>query len=113
VVVGQSLSKIRIAGVQGFCLLPGYRGTGLSDKMMSIAMEQADRRGFDAGLLFCLDKLRTVYGRMGWHKLDSNVYMSDEKEGKRLIPDKNITMFYPLGTEQFPPGDIDLAGTDW
>jgi predicted acetyltransferase len=105
--------KLRVAGVQGFCVLPDYRGIGLSDKMMSIAMEQANNLGFDVGLLFCLDKLRTIYGRMGWHKLDSNVYMSDEKGGKTLIPAKNITMFYPIGTKQFPPGNIDLAGTDW
>jgi GNAT superfamily N-acetyltransferase len=113
VVVGQSLSKVRVAGVQGFCVLPGYRGTGLSDRMMSIAIREANRRGFDAGLLFCQEKLQTVYGRMGWRKLDSDVYMSDDKEGKRLIPTKNITMYYPIGTRQFPPGDIDLAGTDW
>ena len=76
-------------------------------------MEQANKCGFDAGLLFCIDKLQSVYGRMGWQKLDSNVYLSDEKEGKKLIPAKNITMFYPIGTKHFPPGDIDLAGTDW
>ena len=80
---------------------------------MSMVMEQANKRGFDAGLLFCIDKLQSVYGRMGWHKLDSNVYLCDEKEGKKLIPPKNIAMFYPIGTKQFPPGDIDLAGTDW
>jgi GNAT superfamily N-acetyltransferase len=113
VVVGQSLSRIHVAGVQGFYVLPGYRGAGLSDKMMLIAMEEANRRGFDAGLLFCVDRLQTVYGRMGWHKLDSDVYMSDDKEGRKLIPAKNITMFYPIVTMQFPPGDIDLAGTDW
>jgi hypothetical protein len=81
--------------------------------MMSIAMEQANRDGFDAGLLFCREQMQTVYGPMGWHKLDSDVYISDDKEGKRLIPAKNITMFYPIGTRQFPPGDIDLAGPDW
>jgi GNAT superfamily N-acetyltransferase len=113
VIVGDNISKVRVAGVQSFCLLPDYRGTGLSDRMMSIAMEQANRDGFDAGLLFCREQMQTVYGPMGWHKLDSDVYISDDKEGKRLIPAKNITMFYPIGTRQFPPGDIDLAGPDW
>jgi GNAT superfamily N-acetyltransferase len=113
VVVGDRSSKVRVAGIQGFCVLPDYRGTGLSDRTMSIAMAEANRRGFDAGLLFCLDTLQSVYGRMGWHKLDSDVYMSDDEAGKRLIPTKNITMFYPLGTRKFPSGDIDLAGTDW
>ncbi len=113
VTVGRNLSKVRVAGVQSFCVSPEYRGTGLSDRMMSITMEQANRHGFDAGLLFCLNRMETVYARMGWHKLDSEVYMRDDKEGKMPIPAKNITMFYPLGIRQFPPGDIDLAGTDW
>jgi len=113
--------KLRVAGIQSCCVLPDYRGTGLSDKMMSVAMAEAKRRGFDAGLLFCLDQLKTVYGRMGWSKLDAAVYMADDKEGKpavhlagkTLIPAKNITMFYPLKAKRFPAGDIDLVGTDW
>lgn len=113
VAVGQSSSKVRVAGIQGFCVLTGYRGTSLSDKMMSIAMDEANKLGFDSGLLFCIDKLQAVYSRMGWQKLDSDVYMTDDEEGKKLIPAKNITMFYPIGTKQFPTGDIDLAGTDW
>jgi GNAT superfamily N-acetyltransferase len=113
VIIGNSLSRIRVAGVQSFCVLPDYRGTGFSDRMMSIAMEEAYKRGFDAGLLFCQERLQAVYRRMGWHRLDSDVYMSDDKDGKRLIPTKNITMFYPIGTRQFPSGDIDLAGADW
>ena len=113
VVVGPGLSKVRIAGIQSCCVLPPYRGTGLSDKMMSVAMAEADERGFDAGLLYCLDQFEAVYGRMGWSKLDAAVYISDDKGDKTLIPAKNIAMFYPLKTKQFPAGDIDLAGTDW
>jgi hypothetical protein len=81
--------------------------------MMSVAMEEAKRRSFDAGLLFCLNQLETVYGRMGWSKIDAAVYITDDKEDKTLIPAKNITMFYPLKAKQFPAGDIDLVGTDW
>lgn len=113
VTVGCNSSKVHVAGIQSFCVLPDYRGTGLSNRMMSTTMEQASRRGFDAGLLFCLGRLETVYGRMGWQKLDSAVYMLDDKEGEMLIPAKNITMFYPLRTKRFPSGDIGLAGPDW
>ncbi len=111
--VGGDLSKVRVAGVQGFCVSPGYRGTGLSKRMMLRAMTEADERGFDAGLLFCIDAVKTVYSRMGWQRIDSDVYMLDDRKGKISIPSKNITMFYPLGKRQFPPGDIDLAGADW
>jgi hypothetical protein len=81
--------------------------------MMSVAMEEGARRGFDAGLLFCREQLEKVYGGMGWRKLDADVYMTDNKTGKTLIPSRNITMFYPLNTKRFPSGDIDLDGTDW
>ena len=111
--VGRELSKVRVAGVQGFCVSQDYRGAGLSERMMLVAMTEADERGFDAGLLFCIDAIETVYGRMGWQRIDSDVYMLDETEAKTAIASKNITMFYPLGKSEFPPGDIDLAGADW
>jgi hypothetical protein len=76
-------------------------------------MEEATRLGFDAGLLFCIGELEAVYGRMSWHKLDFDVYMLDAESEKVPIPAKNTTMFYPLAKRQLPPGDIDLAGTDW
>ncbi len=113
VTIGSALSKLRVAGIQSFCVLQDYRRTGLSNKMMSAAMAEGSRRGFDAGLLFCREQLEKVYDGMGWRKLDAAVYMTDDKKGKTLIPSRNITMFYPLNTKQLPAGDIDLAGTDW
>jgi predicted GNAT family N-acyltransferase len=102
-----------VADIQGFCVLQDYRSTGLSNKMMSVAMEQGSRWSFDAGLLFCRKPLEKLYCGMGWSKLDADVYMTDDKKGKILIPARNITMFYPLRVRQFPAGNIDLAGTDW
>ncbi len=113
VIVGPALSKVRVAGIQSFCVLQDYRSTGLSKKMMSVAMEQGCKRGCDVGLLFCRKQLETIYGGMGWSKLDAAVYMADDKKGKALIPARNITMFYPLTVMQLPAGDIDLAGADW
>ncbi len=113
VIVGESLSKVRVAGIQSFCVLKDYRSTGLSNKMMSVAMEEGSKRGCDAGLLFCRKPLEKVYGGMGWRKLDAAVYMTDDKKGKTLIPARSITMFYPLRAKQLPAGDIDLAGPDW
>lgn len=113
VIIGENLSKVRVAGIQSFCVLKDYRGTGLSNKMMSVAMGQGCRRCCDAGLLFCRKPLEKIYGGMGWQKLDVAVYMVDDEKGKTLIPARNITMFYPLRAKQLPPGDIDLAGPDW
>jgi hypothetical protein len=113
VIVGLDLSKVRIAGIQCFCVLQEYRRAGLSNKMMSVAMAEGSRRSFDAGLLFCREQLEKVYGGMGWSKLDAAVYMTDDKKGKTLIPARNITMFFPLRTKRLPVGDIDLDGADW
>lgn len=113
VVVGDELTKMRVAGVQSFCVSRVHRGTDLSRRMMFIAMEEAIKRRFDAGLLFCIPELEAVYAGMGWRRLKSNVYIRDEEKGKIPIPARNITMYYPPGKSQFPSGDVDLNGTDW
>ena len=111
IIVGPALKKMRVVGIQSFCVLPDYRGTGLSNKMMSVVLEEGNRRGFDAGLLFCREQLLKVYGHMGWSKFDASVYITNDKKGKTLM--SGFTMFYPLNARQLPTGDIDLAGNDW
>jgi GNAT superfamily N-acetyltransferase len=111
IIVGPALKKMRVVGIQSFCVLPDYRGTDLSNKMMSVVLEEGSKRGSDAGLLFCREQLLKVYGHMGWSKYDAAVYTTNDKKGKTLMP--GFTMFYPLNTRQLPAGDIDLAGADW
>ena len=109
--VGPALTKMRVLGIQSFCILPDYRGTGLSNKMMSLVTAEGGKRGFDAGLLFCREKLVKVYADMGWKKLDAAVYTTNQAKEKTIMP--GFTMFYPLKIKQLPPGDIDLACLDW
>jgi len=111
IIVCPALKKMRVVGIQSFCVLPDYRGTDLSNKMMSVVLEEGSRRGFDAGLLFCREQLLKVYGNMGWSKFDASVYITNDKKDKTLM--SGFTMFYPLNTRQLPAGDIDLAGNDW
>jgi len=42
-------------GVQNVFVMPAYRGTRLSDRVMKAAMDEAERRGYDFGLLFCIE----------------------------------------------------------
>ncbi|MHC4728591.1 MAG: GNAT family N-acetyltransferase, partial [Planctomycetota bacterium] len=111
IIVGPFLTRMHVVGIQSFCVLPDYRGTSLSNKMMSVVLEEGSRRGFDAGLLFCREQLVKVYSDMGWRKLDTEVYITDKEKDKKLMPD--TTMFYPLRIKQLPTGEIDLVGTDW
>jgi GNAT superfamily N-acetyltransferase len=111
IIIGPALSKIRVLGIQSFCVLPDYRGTGLSNKMMSFVIAEGSKRGFDAGILFCREKLLKVYSSMGWKRLNTDVYTINGTKGKTVMP--GFTMFYPLRIKKLPPGDIDLAGPDW
>lgn len=106
-------ARVTVVGVQGFSVMPGWRGTGLSDRIMERALEESRRRGVDAGLLFCLPELEKVYARTGWCTLRAEVLMRDDTGASAPIPGKNIAMAVPLGISSFPPGDIDLLGPDW
>jgi GNAT superfamily N-acetyltransferase len=104
---------VTVAGVQGFSVVPEYRGLGLSGRLMEHALAEARRRGIDAGLLFCLPALETVYGRMGWRRIDAAVVIRDESGKAVPLPEKNIAMAIMFSAESFPSGDIDLRGPDW
>ncbi len=114
ITVGLSSIQVKVAGLQSIFVRPRWRKTGLSDRIMKIALDESRNRGLEAGLLFCREVLAgKVYGRMGWKKVDANVFMVND-EGKRIPrPEKDIAMSIPLAIEKFPEGDIDLHGPDW
>jgi len=114
VTVGPPSIQVKVAGLQSIFVFPRWRKTGLSDRIMKIALDESCNRGLDAGLLFCREVLAgKVYGRMGWKKVAAKVFMEND-EGKRIPrPEKDIAMSIPLAIEKFPEGDIDLHGPDW
>lgn len=104
---------ISAAGIGNVCTLPAYRGQGIVDRIMKTALDEAKRRGIEAGLLFCKPALEKVYGRMGWRRLDVTVVM-DDGAGNAVPPkETDIVMAIPLSLAAFPPGKIDLNGRDW
>jgi GNAT superfamily N-acetyltransferase len=106
--------SIRIAGIQNVFVPPAWRKKGLSDMVMKKAMEEAGRRNYECGLLFCVPELEKVYGRCGWKLLPrENMYRIDENGEVKALPEKNIVMFHPLKIASFPSGDISLEGNDW
>jgi GNAT superfamily N-acetyltransferase len=95
---------ITIAGVQSLCVTPDYRGRGLAKQLLAAAMEEAGRRGFPAGLLFCKPKLKQFYDGEGWETVDGRVFYMSKKY---------ITMYLSLRENITNAGDIDLQGIDW
>ncbi|MFA6716248.1 MAG: GNAT family N-acetyltransferase [Victivallaceae bacterium] len=105
---------VRVAGIQNVFVLPEYRGLGLCEKVMDAAMKEAEKRNFDAGLLYCVPKLEKVYAKCGWRLLPERKIIRIDETGKHVpLPDKNITMVFPLWIQEFPEGTINLQGNDW
>ena len=105
---------VRVAGVQNVFVLPTRRGQGLCDQVMLRAMDEASRREYDCGLLFCVPQLEKVYARCGWLGLGEREVIRIDEDGREVsLPDKNIAMFHPLRLRNFPAGTIHLQGNDW
>jgi GNAT superfamily N-acetyltransferase len=108
------LERVSVAGVQNVFVLAEFRGRGLFREVMSVALDEARRRGLEFGLLFCAPDIGRKYTRQGWQLLDKrSVTRIDEQGCPQPLPAKNVTMFYPLSGRSMPPGDLHLSGNDW
>jgi len=108
-----SQQSFRIAGVGNVYVLPDYRGKGLSDRILKVSMQQAEKRGFDYGLLFAGDYSQKIYTRNGWKKIDKRKIVRTIEGQKTALSPETIPMYYPLKTADFPKGPVDLQGIDW
>lgn len=104
---------VRVAGPQNVYVLPQYQGRGLAARGLVLAMDEARRRGFDFGLLFCIPWLEKVYGPLGWLRADERDIVRVEDGREKPLPAKNICMYLPLNGRAFPDGPIHLNGNDW
>ena len=104
---------VRVAGIQSLAVAPDWRRSGLSQRLMTAAMQEARRRGMGFGLLFCVPELEGFYARMGWRRIDRAVAMRDAAGRPVPLTAKNISMELALAGDPLPPGPIDLEGRDW
>lgn len=106
--------QLRAAGIQNVFVLHAYRGQGLVERIMAASMDEAESLGFDCGLLFCIPELARLYYKCGWIILPGiSVIRIDDKGEEMPVPDKNITMYYPLLYKGIPHTTIHLQGNDW
>jgi predicted N-acetyltransferase YhbS len=105
--------QLRVAGVGNVCVLPDYRGKGLSGRILKAAMKYAGQAGFDWGLLFTSEGVKKVYARNGWRLLPNVIVIRVENGQKIERPPEAVTMVYPLKLAEFPAGVVHLQGNDW
>ncbi len=106
-------AQIMVAGIQNVAVHPSLRGRGQGARVMTQAMEEARRRGFEFGLLFCLSRLEKFYRSLGWITIHESIVMADA-DGNRVAKDAtSICMALKLSDSAMPRGPIDLQGRDW
>ena len=106
-------APLRVAGVESVFVRPERQGQGLSRPLLIAAMEEAARRAFDLGLLFCLPTLGGLYASCDWRTLAPRPIIRVEDGHELPLPAKNIALFHPLRVTVFPAGPIHLGGNDW
>ena len=105
---------VKVAGIQNVFVLPEYRGKGLCKEIMTFAMQNIKKYNFDLGLLFCVPDLERTYSQCSWSIMSKREITRTTESGETIpLPNKNISMYYPLEMKQMPEGNIDLMGNDW
>ncbi len=110
-----SEESLRVAGVGNVCVLPEFRGGEIADQILTAAMEEAKRKGFLFGLLFCRPEIMKVYERTGWKPcMDRRFFRMDHETKQTIeIPSVHGKMIRLLTDHPFPSGDIDLRCDTW
>jgi GNAT superfamily N-acetyltransferase len=103
----------RVAGVQSLFVMPEHRGTGLSDRVLKAAMQEAKDRDFEYGLLFTTKDKINVYARNSWLQITRQKFIRIEDGTEIFLPDETVKMYYPLKDNDFPKGIVNLQGNDW
>ncbi len=104
---------VRVAGVGLVGVAPAFRGRRLIDSALAAAMKEALHRRFPFGLLFTHRPTNSIYARNGWIELTHRKAVRLQAGKEIEMPPKNVTMYYPLTTKDFPPGNIHLMGDKW
>jgi GNAT superfamily N-acetyltransferase len=102
---------VRTGTVGGVSTLPAWEGRGLATLALDAALAFVrDALGAPFGLLTCRDHMVPFYIRRGWQMLTVAVTFEQPPDGPVRLARPYEAMVYPLGTEAWPAGDVDLSG---
>ncbi|MBQ9875031.1 MAG: GNAT family N-acetyltransferase [Thermoguttaceae bacterium] len=100
-------ARFAIASFQGVSVIPERRGSGLSTRLLDVALEESKRVGYPFAALFCREPLVRFYQRNGWKlPYDSMIMWRDRELPIHMQSD--YPMYRELGSTPFPEGAIDV-----
>ena len=109
VLVGQE--PIVVGGIGGVATALAHHGKGYARAVMNYSLSFiADELKASFGLLLCLERLESMYQKMGWQRITDPVVF-DQPSGKVKSPIP--VMFKPCGDREWPPGPVDFCGLPW
>jgi aminoglycoside 2'-N-acetyltransferase I len=102
---------VTVGGVGGVATRPEAQGRGHVHAAMKLAAEFICRDlKADAGMLFCLERLRPFYARQGWTLVEDEAEF-DQPSG-RIVSTYRV-MVLPCGDFRWPSGRVEVAGLPW
>ena len=104
--------RYNVASLQGVCVLPAYRRSGLGQQLVQAALEEARLRGFPFAILFCKELLVPYYTVQGWTLADESMVMWNKRD-LPISMRSNCPMYYELGEIPFPEGPLDVHSPSW
>lgn len=100
--------RLPVVGLGGVIVNAGYRGRGLSLRVIRAALEKADALGPDFALLFCHEDRVELYRRFGFEELRSGVLV-DGPGGQVELPMRAMWRALRTGAS-WPEGRVVLLG---
>lgn len=99
--------RYAVAGVQGVSVAPDFRKTGLSTRLLDVALAESAALGYPFAVLFCREPLVPFYERNGWRLPNDSMIMWKDRE-LPIHMQSNCPMYRELSDETFPEGPIDV-----
>ncbi len=96
-----------VASVQGVSVSISRRKSGLSQRLLTIALEESRRLGYPFAILFCREPLVRFYESNGWKLPEDSMVMWRDRE-LPIHMQSNCPMYRVLGAEEFPEGPLDV-----
>ena len=104
--------RYNVASIQGVCVLPDHRQSGLGQILIQTVLEEARNRGFPFAILFCKEPLVPYYMAQGWKLADESMVMWNKRD-LPISMRSNCPMYYELSELPFPEGPLDVHSPSW
>ena len=104
--------RYNVASIQGVCVTPDKRRTGLARRLLHEALQEAARRGFLFAILYCKEFLVPYYTSQDWKLADDSIVMWNSRD-LPISMRSNCPMYYELSDVPFPEGPLDVHSPSW